>query len=535
MSNVYDYDFVVVGSGFGGSVAAHRLTEKGYGVKVLEKGRRFSAKDFPKTNWNLKKWLWMPFLGWRGPFKFSFLRHVTVFSGVGVGGGSLVYANTLPIPKKGFFEAKTWRHLGNWESELSTHYQTARRMLGAEENRHLNHTDDIIKEIAAEIGKENCFEPAQVAIFQGEEGKTVPDPYFNGKGPARTGCNQCGGCMLGCRYNAKNTLDKNYLYLAEKNGCKIQPDSCVEIIKPLDSEGYAVYIRTSAWWQTKKLKRITAKKVILAGGVLGTVPLLLKMKEQEYLPKLSKQLGAFVRTNNESILGIMSPKSKHDFSQGIAISSILHTDDHSHLEPVRYSRGSGFFRLLMAPHSKGRNILTRVTGAFKNLVSNPQGWLAAAFASDFSKSTQILLYMQSLDSTLSLTRGRGLFNFFQRGLQSNLSKRELAPAASIPEASALAEKFASKTGGVVANIFQETLLGIPSTAHILGGCCMGSNAQEGVINHKHEVFGYPGLYVIDGSAMSANPGVNPSLTITAMAERSMTFIPERKQKHEKTG
>ena len=529
MDKPFDCDYTVIGSGFGGSVSALRLTEKGYNVTVIEKGRRFSSKDFPKTNWNLRRWLWIPLVGFFGPFKFTFMRHVTVFSGVGVGGGSLVYANTLPIPEQPFFEAPSWRHLAPWGEELPQHYKTARRMLGATENRHFSRTDDIMKEIAHDIGKGDQFAPAMVGVFQGEENKTVEDPYFDGEGPSRTGCIKCGGCMLGCRYNAKNTLDKNYLYLAEKQGCKVTADTEVISVVPLPEGGYSIQTRSSKWWKRGETKTFKSKGVIFSGGVLGTVPLLQKLKEDNYLPNLSPKLGQFIRTNNESILGVLTTDQDHDFSKGVAISSIVHTGKHSHVEPVRYSSGSGFFRLLMSPHAPGYNALTRTKGAWQNLRKNFPKWVKSTFTKDFSMSSQIILYMESLDSTLTLKRGRGLLSPFAKSPNTAVEPGAETPKASIADATDFANRFAQKTNGVVANIASETVLGIPSTAHILGGCCMGEAAHEGVINHKHEVFGYPNMLVVDGSAISANPGVNPSLTITALAERAMTFLPAKNE------
>jgi cholesterol oxidase len=516
------YDFVIIGSGFGGSVSALRLTEKGYRVLLLEKGKRFEGKDFPKTNWDLKRWLWMPWVGFKGLCKLTFFPHITVLSGVGYGGGSLVYANTLPIPKSAFFQANGWGTLADWETELHPHYQTARHMLGAAPNPYLGYTDDVIRQVAEDIQRPEGFQATHVAVYFGKPGQTVEDPYFEGKGPSRTGCIQCGGCMLGCRYNAKNTLDKNYLYLAEQNGLHVETDTLVSAVRPLPEGGYRVEAT-----EGKKKKSYTTQKVVFSGGVLGTTNLLLKMKQDpQGLPKLSNKLGDFVRTNSEALIGVLTEDRDKDLSRGIAISSILHTDDHSHLEPVRYSKGSGFWRLLMAPHVQGESAPVRVFRMLGTIFRHPIRFLKALFVPDFAKYSTILLYMRSLDGHIRLKLGKHLTNGFQKDLTTELGEGE-TPSAFIPEATDLAHRVAGKMNGFVGSLVTETILGIPTTAHLLGGCVMGATAEEGVIDKNHQVFGYDGLYVIDGSAVSANPGVNPSLTITALAERAMSHIPAK--------
>ncbi len=519
-----DCDFLIIGSGFGGSVSALRLTQKGYRVVMLEKGRRLEAKDFPKTNWNLKRWLWMPQLGWRGLFKMTFFRHVTVLSGVGVGGGSLVYANTLPIPKDDFFQTGEWRHLADWKTELAPYYTQARRMLGATVNPLRTFPDQIIREVGKELGRED-FQPTTVAVYFGEPGVTVPDPYFQGEGPPRTGCTACGGCMLGCRFDAKNTLDKNYLYLAEKRGLTIHADTEATWVRPLPGGGYEVEALEGASAFFRRKRRFTARNVIFAGGVLGTVDLLLKLKgSPDGLPRLSERLGDGIRTNSEALIGIVTHRRDKDLSKGIAIGSILHTDEHSHLEPVRYSAGSGFFRMLSAPYVTGEGVVTRLARLIGMMLRHPLRMLRVMAARDYAKQTIILLYMRTLDGYLQMKRGRGFTTAFRKGLMTGLQFGP-APTANIPEAAELARRVAEKVDGVPMSLANETVLGIPTTAHILGGCCMGSSPETGVIDAQHRVFGYEGLYVIDGSTISANPGVNPSLTITALAERAMTFIP----------
>jgi cholesterol oxidase len=517
------YDWVIIGSGFGGSVSAHRLTQKGYRVLVLEKGRRFKPQDFPKTNWDLKRWLWNPALGMKGIFQMSFLKHMTVLHGVGVGGGSLVYANTLPKPTSEFFQTGSWAGLADWEQELAPFYQTARQMLGATRNPVLTEGDHVLHEIATEMGRADHFRPTDVAVFFGEPNRTVPDPYFDGDGPDRVGCNFCGACMTGCRVGAKNTLDKNYLYLAEKHGAQVAPETEVTAVRPIKEGGYAIETKSSLGKNHRS--RVTADRVIFAGGVMGTLPLLLRMKEDPAgLPNLSERVGHFVRSNSEALFGVVSTNKGVNFSTGVAITSILHTDPHSHIEPCRYGAGSGFFRLLIAPHAPGPTVIARLWGAARAVIRHPLRWLKALKTWDVSKHTQVLLYMRSIEGTLRMRLGRDLRSGFRRGLVTEVDDPSEAPSAFIPEATELAEAFAEKVNGISTTMITETLLGVPSTAHILGGACMGQSAESGVINAEHEVFHYPGLYVIDGSAISANPGVNPSLTITALAERAMSRI-----------
>ncbi|MBI4616937.1 MAG: GMC family oxidoreductase [Planctomycetes bacterium] len=519
-----DWDYVVVGSGFGGSVCALRLVEKGYRVLVLEKGRRFAPADFPRTNWDVKRWLWLPRLGMRGLFQMSFFRHMTVLSGVGVGGGSLVYGNTLPIPKDDFFEAPSWARLAPWKDELAPHYSTARRMLGAVPNPMLGLPDHVIGEIAKDLGRPEEHHPTTVAVYFGESGKTVPDPYFGGEGPERTGCIGCGGCMLGCRHGAKNTLDHNYLWLAERRGLTLSADTEVTWIRAIPGGGYEVRARVGPEFLASRRRpvRHTARNVVLAGGVLGTLALLFRLKASRHgLPNLSDRLGWSVRTNSESLIGVTSRRRSADFSKGIAISSILHTDRHSHLEPVRYPEGSNFFRLLTAPHVAGRTGAQRLARLAGIVLGHPLDYLRLLSVPDWAKHSIILLYMRTLEGCLRLRPSRGHLGALATALDEGP-----APTASIPEATDLACRVAAKIDGLPSALITETLFGVPSTAHILGGCCMGDSSATGVIDHRHRVFGYDGLYVVDGSAISANPGVNPSLTIAALGERAMGFVPE---------
>ncbi len=515
------YDFIVIGSGFGGSVSALRLAEKGYSVLVIEKGREWQPHDFPKRSWNVKRWLWLPALRLFGFFKITFFRHITILSGVGVGGGSLVYANTLPLPKHSFFSAPGWAHLADWQKELAPFYPIAKKMLGATRNPRLETGDLALKKLAEEIGKEQHFEPTEVAVFFGAPDKTVPDPYFGGEGPERAGCNFCGGCMVGCRYNAKNTLDKNYLYLARSRGAKVMPEAEVYDVRPTNGKdgagGYRVYWKNSTGI-IKKKGYYDCKGIVFAGGVLGTVPLLLELKKRS-LPRLSERVGHKIRTNSESLIGITDPRGKQVFSDGIAIGSILHTDPHSHLEPVRYPAGSGFWRILMSPMAHGKNLFVRLGVALRDIVRNPWLSLRTYFVDDWAKRTQILLFMRTIDSTLRFSKS--LF-----GMKSSMEEGD-APTAFVPEAKELADRYSRIVDGRPTSLATETIAGIPTTAHILGGCVMGKDVAEGVIDKDNRVFGYQNMYVCDGSMISANPGVNPSLTITALAERAMSKIPPK--------
>jgi cholesterol oxidase len=512
-----DYDFVIIGSGFGGSVSALRLTEKGYKVLVIEKGKRYAAEDFPKSNWNVKKWFWMPALRFFGFFKLTFFRHVTVLSGVGVGGGSLVYANTLQKPKKEFFNSGSWKGLADWEEELNPYYDEVLRMLGAAPNPRMETGDLALKALAKKYGAENRFAPTNVAVYFNED-KTPRDPYFNGAGPLRVPCDFCGACMIGCRNNSKNTLDKNYLYFAEKKGAEVWDEKEVIKIKPSEKGGYEITWRNSTAL-VKKQGKVKTRGVVLAGGVLGTLKLLTKLKES-VLPNLSDKLGEDIRTNSESLLGVISFDKNKIFSDGVAIGSIFHVDEKTSVEPVRYPSGSGFWRTMMMPSVKGGNFLTRIFKIVLDYFVHPVKNLRALFVKDFAAKTQILLFMQTINTKLKFTRG--IF-----GLKSTHSSGE-KPSAFIPQAKKIANDYAEIVNGKPYALLTESVAGIPTTAHILGGCVIGANEKDGVIDKNHKVFGYENFYVCDGSAISANPGVNPSLTIAAMTERAMSKIPPKK-------
>jgi cholesterol oxidase len=517
-----EYDYVIIGSGFGGSVSALRLSEKGYRVLVIEKGRWFDKPEkFPVTNWQLRKWFWLPIMGAYGIFKMTYFRHVVALSGTGVGGGSLVYANTLPVPGDAFFQSGSWAGLDDWQQKLIPFYALARQMLGAAKNPYSCSSDEAIRELARQTGSEEHFHKPDVAVYFGKPGVTVSDPYFEGKGPERTGCIQCGGCMLGCRYNAKNTLDKNYLYLARQLGAEIIAEHEVVDVVPLNpdgGEGYEVVFKRVAGGVGRKV-RIQSRGVIFSGGVTGTVPLLLKLK-QKSLARLSDMTGHGVRTNSESLIGVTTFDKDRSFSEGIAIGSILHLDKNRHLEPVKYPAGSGFWRLFMAPMVHGRTFAVRLIRMVMDMVIHPVRFFKTLFVDDWSKRTLILLYMESIESTLSIARSGW-------GMLYSKPENGPLPTAFNPKAREAATRIESVINGKAMVMNTETLFGIPTTAHILGGACMGKDESTGVVDKDNKVFNYKNMMVCDGSMISANPGVNPSLSITAITEYAMSKIPSK--------
>jgi cholesterol oxidase len=531
------FDFVVVGSGFGGSVSAMRLSEKGYRVLVLERGRRFRDEELPKSNWQIWKYLWLPALRCYGILQLTQLHGVMVMVGSGVGGGSLMYANVMMEPDDRMFEAPSWRHLAEWKTVLRPHYDTARRMLGVTLNPRQWPADRVLRQIAEDMGRGHTFGPTEVAVFFGEpgqEGELVPDPYFDGQGPARKGCIHCGACMVGCRYDAKNTLMKNYLHFAEKWGTTIKAEAEAMCIYPLpdgqpDGARYEVVYRDSTAWLFKPKQAIRTHNVVISASTVGTLKLLFHCRDvSRSLPNLSPRLGNGVRTNSEALLGVMARNKDIDYSEGIAITSIFRPDDVTAIEPVRWPEGSSLIRLMVAPLTEAgdRCVCARILLALWETLLRFQDAVYAIFA-NWARSTTILLVMQTEDNLLQLRLGHNPLTFFRRRLIATQDP-EHPIQTEIPIGHQVTRAFAEKIDGIPASTFSETVLGIPATAHILGGVPFGRDASEGVVGLNCEVHNYPGLYVVDGSIMPANPGINPSLTITALAEYAMSQIPSKK-------
>jgi cholesterol oxidase len=526
------YDYVIIGSGFGGSVSAMRLSEKGYSVLVLERGKRYRTPDFPKSNWNIWKFLWLPVIGLHGIFEMTFMNGLLVLHGAGVGGGSLMYGNVLLEPDDRLFAAPSWKHLNDWKKELQPHYETARQMLGVKTNPRLGKADEVCHKISEELGYGQSFRPTEVGVFFGQEDVTVPDPYFGGAGPERAGCNFCGGCMVGCRYNAKNTLDKNYLYFAEKNGVSIQPEVKVRDIRPLpegqpDGARYEViYCRSTSL--INHHSSIRARNVIVSAGTIGTLELLFRCRDVTHsLPRLSPRLGDRARTNSENILGSSARGRDVDYSKGIAITSIASLDDVTRVEPVRYSDGSSFIRMLTAPLiDGGGSIPVRLLKTIWVILTHLRDHIYAKYLSRWARYTTILLVMQTEENLTKVRLGRSFFTFGRKGLVIRPEKEHSASELTL--ASRVTRAFAEKTNGIPATAFTDSLFNFPTTAHFMGGVPFGLDEQEGVIGLDYQVHNYPGLYVVDGSVMPANPGVNPSLTITALAEYAMSKINRKK-------
>lgn len=521
------YDYVIIGSGFGGSVSAMRLTEKGYSVLVLERGKRFEDQDFPGRNWNIWKYLWMPALRCFGILELSLFQGLFVFRGSGVGGGSLVYAGVLIEPDETFFQAPTWPHEDDWNSVLRPHYETARRMLGVARNPKLTPVDEHLRTISAELGYAPTFRPTEVGVYFGEEGCEVPDPYFGGKGPRRAGCIHCGGCMLGCRHNAKNTLPKNYLYFAEQNGAEVIAGAEVTDVLPISGNGarYEVMHR-SAISLIKRQASVRARNVIFSAGTLGTLRLLLRCRDiNKSLPNLSARLGEIVRTNSEAFTGAFGKPSGADHSKGLAISSIFQAGEGTQVEPVRYSAGSSMiFWLLSSPLVEGGgNLLKRFGKTILGVARHPLQFIDLKLIPGLVNRGVVLMIMQTEDNLMRIKLGRNLFTGYKPGLIPENDAVKTAPV-DIELGHKVVRSFAQKINGYAVGTIPESLLNMPMTAHVLGGCLMGKDASSGVLNENFEVHNYPGLYVVDGSVVPANPGVNPSLTITALAEYAMSRI-----------
>lgn len=521
------YDYIIIGSGFGGSVAAMRLTEKGYKVLIIEKGKRYRTEDFPKTNWNLKKFFWAPIVRCFGIQQLSFFKNVFILSGVGVGGGSLVYANTQMIPSSLFFQNPTWAHFKNWEETLQPFYNKAKFMLGTIKQPNIYREDEVLREIAKDMQRESSFEGVNVGVYYGDK-DTATDPYFKGLGPARNGCTECAGCMVGCRFNAKNTLDKNYLYFAEKNGAVILPENEVTAILKTEN-GYEVHTRSSTNFLIKKKGKYNAKGIVMAGGVLGTMQLLLKEKyESGNLKNISDKLGENLRTNSESLCGIALAKEK--LNHGVAITSIFNPDDDTHIEIVKYSDNSGVMGRLATIAADGKNPLLRFFNWGYNMIRHPFTAMRTLLDFSFAGNAIILLVMQTLDNSMQMVWKKSIFG----GSMTIKNKNNQKVPAYIPIGQEVMHRYAKKVGGVAMNAVTEVGMNMSTTAHIIGGCPMGKSKEDGVVDEFFKLHGYPDFYVVDGSIIPANLGVNPSLTITALAEYAMHHIAEKEGNTNKT-
>ena len=523
MATGRDVDVLIIGSGFGGSVAALRLTEKGYRVAVLEAGRRFTDKDFPKTSWRLSRFLFMPRLGLRGIQRIHALPDVLVLAGAGVGGGSLVYANTLYQPPDSYFEDEQWRHITDWKAELLPWYDQASRMLGVAKNPYFSPSDLAMKEVAEEMGVGHTFKMAPLGVHFGTgPGVLERDPYFGGVGPDRHGCQQCGGCMTGCRFNAKNTLPKNYLGLAESAGAQVFPEHTVTDIEELPNGGWKITARKSSAWIGRK-RIFTAGEVVVAAGTYNTQKLLHRMKQNGKLPDLSNSLGRLSRTNSESLVGAIMPHGGEiDFSKGAAITSSFFPDEHTHVEPVRYGKGSNFMGLLQTAMTDGSSAKLRRRQWFRTLITHPTLIAKILDVRKWSERTVIALVMQNVDSSIKVSGKRSIFGF----RLTSRNDSEHPNATYIPAANEVVRRIAKNYGGTPGGHIGD-LVSAPFTAHFVGGCVISDNPDKGVIDPYHRVWNYPTLHVVDGSSLTANLGVNPSLTITAQAERAFSFWPNR--------
>jgi cholesterol oxidase len=523
----YDFDWLVVGSGFGGSVSALRLAEKGYSVGVLECGRRFEDHELPSSTADVRRYFWRPFLGMKGIFRLTTFKDVAVVSGCGVGGGSLGYANTLYVPPRKFFEDRQWSGLNDWEQALAPHYEEAQRMLGVVQNPHEDPADQLLRELGEELGVGDTYKKTPVGVYFGEPGKTVSDPFFGGEGPDRTGCRLCGRCMVGCPHGAKNTLVKNYLYLAEKRGARVLEQRTVTDVRPIgdDSgrEGYEIEsVRSGAWLRKDRCVH-RARGVVVAAGPLGTNKLLQRCRLEGSLARISSRLGELVRTNSESILTVTVPEDyPQEMIKRVAITSSIYPDPNTHIETVTYGdAGDSMHRLYTLLVGDG----TRVTRPLKllwQIARHPKRLAQVLFPKHWSRRTIIILVMQTLDNAIALRPRKWPFGVLTLTTEQD---PERPNPTFIPVANKAAEWFAERTGGIAQSALTEALFNIPTTAHILGGAVIADGPERGVVDARQRVFGYENLLVCDGSAIPANVGVNPSLTITALAEHAMSHVP----------
>jgi len=538
MNASYDFDYIVIGSGFGGSVSACRLTEKGYSVGVMEMGRRWKAEDFPKSNWDARRWIWRPGVRMFGFYNLRLFRHMMVLCGNAVGGGSITYANALLVPSLKVWGQGSWAGLNDWSRIMPQHYTTAERMLGVTDNKLLGEADVRLKKMADIHGVGDTYYSGRVGTFfapEGEAGgKTYPDPYFGGEGPERGTCVGCGGCMVGCKHNAKNTLDKNYLYFAERRGAQVFAETKVVDVRPLNgkldgSDGYEVHTESSTAAFGKQRRSFRCHSVVFAASSLGTVELLFRLKQRGSLPRISDDLGKRIRTNAESLIGVRFPGNDMSMSPGVAGGAAIYIDEHTHIGVVRYPEGSDATGMMMTLLTSGRAGWSRILIWLWTLLSHPLKALRAHNPIGFARQTMLLVVMQTLDAYVDLRLKRRWYWPFGKLLCT-----EGAPLpAYLPDANAFVEKGAKALGGRPLTLLSEILFNIPTTAHCIGGCAMADSRERGVIDVQNRVFGYQNMLVCDGSMLSANLGVNPSLTITALTEHAMSHIPA-KAVHETT-
>lgn len=524
-----DYDWIVIGSGFGGSVSALRLAEKGYSVCLLECGRRYADEDFAKSAWNFRRYFWSPRLGMRGILRLTFFKDVFVASGSGVGGGSLGYANTLYRARPAFFRDPQWSEMANWDHELQPHYDVAERMLGVTDYEGIGPADALLREYGEEIGVGDTFANTRVGVFFDQPGREVPDPYFGGEGPARVGCQRCGSCMVGCPHNSKNTLVKNYLWFAEKLGVEIVPQREVTEVRPRGaadgSDGYEVTSVHPGAWLRRRRRTLTARGVVVAAGPLGTNRLLADCRRSGALPRLSDRIGHSVRTNSESVQAVTARDDSRDFAKSVAITSSIYPDPDTHIEVVTYGRGGDAISRLFTTMTGNGTRLTRPVQWIAAMLRHPLRTLRLLWPGKWSRRTVILLVMQTTDTAMRLVPKRRLLG---RGVRLQTEQDPERPNPTwLPAAEKATLWFADRIGGIPQSGFTESTLNIPTTAHILGGAVIGPGPERGVIDGENRAYGYQNLLVCDGAAIPANPGVNPSLTITAVAEHAMGAIPPK--------
>ncbi|MBF6098684.1 GMC family oxidoreductase [Nocardia cyriacigeorgica] len=523
----FDYDVLVIGSGFGGSVSALRLTEKGYRVGVLEAGRRFADHEFAATSWRARQFLWAPRLGCFGIQRLTLLKNTFIMSGAGVGGGSLVYANTLYEPPAAFYADKQWAAITDWRAELAPHYDQAKRMLGVTTNPATTPSDRILREVADELGVGHTYRQTPVGVLFGgagaRPGQQVPDPFFGGAGPARRTCTHCGECMTGCRHNAKNTLVKNYLYLAERAGAQVHPLTTVVDVRPRPGGGYTVHTRRTGRWVRAGERVFTAEQVVFAAAALGTQKLVHRLRDRGSLPDISPRLGYLSRTNSEELLSVRSRRRDADFTKGVAITSSIHPDEHTHIEPVRYGKGSNALALITTAMVGDDGIRPRWRQWLHQLRRDRRDLLHMHNPHRWSQQMIGLLVMQSVDNSITTYTTRSMFG--RRKMTTKQGEGEPNPTW-IPIGHEVAHRVADKIDGFPTGA-TSSIVNIPATGHFIGGCAIGDSPATGVVDPYHRLYGHPGLHVIDGSTISANLGVNPSLTITAQAERAIALWPNK--------